>query len=81
MPREPFDVNFCIFAGCSQLVDRLCIRDECWINDTMVAWWRKHLYPNPLVTSNPPPGKKGLLNIYFDPNVGDTGEYVFEREE
>jgi len=64
MAREPFDINFCIFTGCSQLQKNLCIREECWVNDVMVLWWKKHLYPNPLVTSNPPKGYHMVYNIY-----------------
>jgi hypothetical protein len=30
-----------------------------------------------VVVSNPPTGKKALVNIYFDPDIGPSGEWVF----
>jgi len=64
MAREPYDVNFCVFTGCSQIEEGLCARDECWVNNVMVAWWQTHLFPNPLIVSHPPPGDHLIYNIY-----------------
>lgn len=50
-----------------------------------VEWASDEMHELPtdsiLVISNPPVGKKRVVNIYFDPDLGLSGKYVIEREE
>ena len=70
MTRPCENVNFCLFSECYYLhndVEWDCARDEgCVVNKVLVDWWAMSLQPYPLITSNPPEGKKKVQNIYFD---------------
>ena len=64
------NVNFCLFCECAYLhndVEWDCARDEgCVVNKVIVNWWAMSLQPRPLISTNPPVGKKAIHNIYFD---------------
>jgi len=78
MARTPENINFCIFVECSYLTGEECTIEECVFSKKSRNWWEWYLVKGLDVKSAPPDGKKRLLNIYYDP---DIGEYVFEREE
>ncbi len=69
MARPCENVNFCLFCECAYLhndVEWDCLRDECVVNKTIVQWWEMSLRPYPLITSNPPEGKKKVKDIHLD---------------
>ena len=79
--RIPYNVNFCLFCDCYYLHNGEvwdCTRDSCVVNKTIVDWWAMSLLPRPLISSNPPEGKKKVTNIYYDPLIE---KYTIEREE
>lgn len=80
MAREPENLNFCLFAECAYLQGEECSRESCIFNAKWRMWWEHRLVHGAILRSNSPEGKKEVMNIYYDPDIGN-GEYVFEREE
>jgi len=78
MTREPENLNFCLFAECAYLEDEQCTRKECAFNAKWVCWWEHNKFHGSILESDPPEGKKAVMNIYYDP---ESGKYILEREE
>jgi len=72
------NLNFCIFAECAHLDGEECGIPACPFSPKLIKWWEWNLVQGAAISSVPPEGKKGVMNIYYDPELG---EYVIERED